>query len=212
MNPPDKYSQHTYSYLALRKAVGWIGILLPFVLVLGSWLIFKGKIIEPSISQYYHTGMGRVFVGSLCAIGLFMFFYSGYNQWDNWMGNAAGLFAIGLAWFPTTELGSNDWTGYVHLVCAAFFFITLACFSLFLFTKTKKRSTPTPRKLIRNGIYIGCGIIMIACLIAIVMYLNCFQDDNSESSFVFWAETVALLAFGFSWLTKGEALYRDKKK
>ncbi len=37
---PDKYTRLTYSYLALRKAVGWIGILLPFVLLLGNTLIF----------------------------------------------------------------------------------------------------------------------------------------------------------------------------
>jgi hypothetical protein len=39
-------SDHTdkvYSYLALRKAVGWIGILLPIVLVLGHLIIFDGE-------------------------------------------------------------------------------------------------------------------------------------------------------------------------
>jgi hypothetical protein len=28
---------------------------------------------------------------------------------------------------------------------------------------------------------------------------------------VFWAETIALVAFGVSWLTKGEAIYPDKR-
>lgn len=206
----NKYLQHTYSYLALRKAVGWIGILLPFVLMLGYFFLIQGTIIEQSISHYYYTGMRDVFVGSLCAIALFMFFYSGYNEWDNWMGNLAGLFAIGAALFPTTEAGKNDWIGYVHFACAALLFITLACFSLFLFTKTKKNAVPTPRKLIRNRIYIACGCIMVACLVAIVIYINFIEDDNSESSFKFWAETIALLAFGVSWMTKGETLYPDK--
>jgi len=208
MEPNDKYLRHTYSYLALRKAVGWIGILLPFTLMLGVFLIFKGEIIQESISHYYHTGMSDVFVGALCAVALFMFFYSGYDKWDDWAGNVAAIFAIGVAWFPTTEVGASDLTGKIHFTCAALFFLTLAIFSLFLFTR--KGLNPTPQKLTRNKIYIICGIIMIACLVAIVIYLNFIHNDNHGYSFVFWAETVALVAFGVSWLTKGGTLYPDK--
>lgn len=105
MEPKDKYLRHTYSYLALRKAVGWIGILLPFTLMLGVFFIFKGEIIQKSISHYYHSGMGDVLVGALCAVALFMFFYSGHDKWDDRAGNVAAIFAIGVAWFPTTEVG-----------------------------------------------------------------------------------------------------------
>ncbi len=208
MRDEQKYSRHTHSYLSLRKAVGWIGLLLPFVLMLGLFILFRGEVVQKSISHYYHTGMRDIFVGALCAIALFMFFYSGYDKWDNRAGNLAGLFAIGVAWFPTTEVGPSDWTGKTHFFCAALLFITLAIFSLFLFTK--KGVNPTPRKLKRNWIYILCGIIMIACLIAIVVFYNFIRADPSESSFVFWAETVALVAFGVSWLTKGETLFPDQ--
>ena len=209
MEPNDKYLRHTYSYLALRKAVGFIGILLPFILMLGVVIIFKGEIIQQSVSHYYHTGMGDVFVGALCAVALFLFFYSGHDKWDDWAGNVAGIFAIGVAWFPTTAVGPSDLIGKIHLTCAALFFLTLAFYSLFLFTK--KGSNPKPQKLRRNIIYIICGLIMIACLIAIAIYHNFIQDDNSKSYFVFWAEMVALIAFGVSWLTKGGTLYPDKK-
>ena len=210
MDPKEMYSRHTYSYLALRKAVGWIGILLPFVLMLGGFLIFKEEIIQESISHYYYTGMRDVFVGALCAVALFMFFYSGYNKWDDWAGNVAGFFAIGVAWFPTTEVGSSNLIGIIHFACAALFFLTLAVFSLLLFTKTTKGSNPTPQKLTRNKIYKICGLIMIACLIAIAIYYNFIHDGNSESFFVFLSETIALIAFGVSWLTKGGTLYPDK--
>jgi len=176
----------------------------------GVFLIFKGEIIQESISHYYYTGMRNVFVGALCAVALFMFFYSGYDKRDDWVGHIAGFFALVVAWFPTTEVGPSNWIGKIHFASATVFFLTLAVFSLFLFTKTKKGSDPTPQKLKRNKIYIICGVIMIACLIAIVIYKNFIQADNSESSFVFWAETVALVAFGVSWLTKGETIYPDK--
>ena len=208
MEPNDKYLRHTYSYLALRKAVGWIGLLLPFVLMFGVFLIFKGEIIQKSISHYYHTGMSDVFVGALCAVALFLFFYSGHDKWDDWAGNIAGLFAIGVAWFPATDVGQSDLTGIIHFTCAALFFLTLALFSLFLFTR--KGPNPTTQKLTRNKIYVICGLIMIICLVAIVIYLNFIQNNNHGSGFVFWAETIALVAFGVSWLTKGGTLYPDK--
>ena len=203
-----KYSQHTHSYLALRKAVGWIGILLPFTLMLGVLIIFRGEAILESISHYYHSGMGDVLVGALCAVALFMFFYSGYDKLDDWAGNVAGFFAIGVAWVPATEVGPSDWIGIVHFTCATCFFIMLTIFSLFLFTK--KGPDPTPQKLTRNKIYIACGLIMISCLLAIAIFYNVVPEDNPESYFVFGAETIALVAFGVSWLTKGEALWPDK--
>ena len=176
--------------------------------MLGVFIIFKGEIIQKSISHYYHTGMGNVFVGALCAVALFMFFYSGYDKWDDWAGNVAAIFAIGVAWFPTTEVGSSDLTGKIHLAFATLFFLTLAIFSLLLFTR--KGSNPTQQKLTRNRIYVICGLIMIACLVAIPIYLNFIQNDYHGSGFVFWAETIALVAFGVSWLTKGGTLYPDK--
>ena len=203
-----KYTQHTYSYLALRKAVGLIGISLPFALMLGTLLIFEETVVQRSISHYYHTGIGDVFVGALCAVALFLFFYSGYDWRDDWAGNVAGLSAIGVAWVPTTEVGPSDVTGKIHLACAALFLITLTVFSLYLFRL--KGPNPTQRKLARNWIYTICGLIMAGCLIAIAIYLNLVHDDGVRSSFVFWAETVTLVVFGVSWLTKGGTLCPDR--
>lgn len=208
MKSKDPNADLTYSYLALRNAIGWIGILLPFVLIGGMFLIFNGKVIQKTISQYYHTGMRDVFVGSICAIALFLFFYKGYNKWENRAGTLAGFFAIGIAWFPTTQAGPLDLPGNIHLICASSFFMILAGFSLFFFTMG--RPHPTLRKVKRNKIYVICGIIMLACLVSIVIFFNFFQSGNPDSYFVFWAETVALIAFGVSWITKGGTLYPDK--
>jgi hypothetical protein len=208
MKLKDPNTDLTYSYLSLRNAIGWIGILLPFVLMGGMFLIFNGKVIQKTISQYYHTGMRDVFVGSICAIALFLFFYKGYNKWENRSATLAGFFAIGIAWFPTTQAGPLDPAGIVHLICASVFFLILAGFSIFFFTMGA--SHPTRQKLKRNLIYIVCGVVMIVCLVAIVIFFNFFLDDNPGSNFVFWAETIALIAFGVSWITKGGTLYPDK--
>jgi hypothetical protein len=206
MKLPDKYSTHTYSYLALRKAVGWIGISLPFALAIGATILFHEQLIQKSISFYYHTGMRNLFVGALCAVALFLFFYSGYNKWDDWAGNIAGFFAIGVAWIPTTKAGDIDMAGIIHYACATIFFVTLALFSIVLFTKKDKN--PTPQKIKRNLIYRLCGYCMLTCLLTILIH-EFIPKHNPDNNFVFWAETIALLAFGISWLTKGGTLYPD---
>ena len=90
--------QRVISYLTLRKAIGLIGILLPVVLA-GVYMLLASKIIfQASISAYYYTSMRNVLVGALCAIGVFLFAYRGYGWQDNLCTNAAGAFAVGVAW------------------------------------------------------------------------------------------------------------------
>jgi hypothetical protein len=196
-----------YSFRALRRSVGLIGMALPFILMLGVFLIFKGPIPLYSISQYYFSGMRDIMVGSLSAIALFLFFYKGYNRWDMWTANIAGISALCTALFPTVESGPQNLSAKIHFISAAIFFITLACISLFLFTR--KDSNPTPQKKKRNIIYIICGIMMFGCIIALALFFKYF--DSKTSQFVFWTETLALISFGISWLVKGGALYGDRK-
>jgi hypothetical protein len=206
MEKASRYSRHTYSYIALRKAVGWIGILLPFALWFGVTIVFKED-SQATISHYYYTSMRNLFVGSLCAVGLFLFFYAGYDKWDDWTGNLAAVFAIGIAWLPTTEYGV-DTVGALHFVCATIFFLILAIISIFLFTKTHRgKEIETPKKR-RNLVHRLCGYVMVACLLAIILYVWFFQGD-SMSYLIYWAEAIALVAFGVSWLTKGGSIFPD---
>ncbi|MCX6334237.1 MAG: DUF998 domain-containing protein [Bacteroidia bacterium] len=209
MKSNAEYIDHTYSYLSLRKTVGWIGILLPFVLPLGAIVVFGEDTIRKNLSVYYYSGMRDVFVGALCAIALFLFFYKGYDKWDNRAANLAGFFALGIAFFPTVQSGPYNIYATIHLICAALFFTILAAMSIFLFTKSKPG--PTKRKLIRNKIYIICGLVMIASMAGVLIFLLFFARKKPESAFIFWGETVTLIAFGISWLTKGGTLYPDKK-
>jgi hypothetical protein len=208
MEKTNQKREQIRSYLALRKCVGLIGMLLPFVLMLGVLLVFDEKAVRRTISLYYHTGMRDVFVGAVCAIALFMFFYKGRDNWDDWTGNFAGLFAVGIALFPTVAQKPYNCIAKVHFICAIAFFVLLVVFTLVLFPR--KDGNPKPRKLLRNVIYYVCGSIMVACLGAILIFMGFFDARFPESAFVFWAETVALVAFGISWLVKGGTILRDK--
>ncbi len=84
----------------------------------------------------------------------------------------------------------------------------LAYFPLFLFTKTGT-STPTRQKRLRNRIYRVCGATIVVCIVLCGIYLVWFPDTLLFLHPVFWLETLALWAFGFSWFVKGETLWRD---
>ncbi|HEX9971602.1 MAG TPA: DUF998 domain-containing protein, partial [bacterium] len=115
-----------FSYLELRKAVGILAIALPFVLTLGTLVLFKTG-IQSSISNYYYTGMRDVFVGILCAIGFFMLSYKGYELADKIAGNFGCVLAVGVALLPMTPEGPASTIAHIigttHLILAALFFL-----------------------------------------------------------------------------------------
>src|SRR5215469_3782722 len=86
------------TYLALRKAVGFVALGLPFVLAM-VWAIISHR-LESSISGYYYTDMRNVFVGSLCAISMFMLCCRGYDKNDEIAGYLSAVCALGVAFFP----------------------------------------------------------------------------------------------------------------
>ncbi|RZQ63039.1 DUF998 domain-containing protein [Amycolatopsis suaedae] len=211
---PVTSDQHNLvrSYLFLRRAIGVIGLALPAVLIVGKLLLQGGPLLN-SISGYHHSVMGGVFVGSMCAVGTFLFSYRGYDRTDDICGNVAAVAAIGLALFPTTPSGSTDGTerliGLVHLAFAAVFFVMLAVFCLFLFTKSDG-TAPSPQKLRRNRVYRACGVAMMVCLLLIVFQNVLFDDVLDAMKPVLWLESAAILAFGVAWWVKGAVLLRDR--
>ncbi len=215
------------SYKAMRRNIGILGIALPFLLIIGSAVFYNCCSIQVSISQYYHSGMRDLFVGILAFVAIFLFSYRGYNNLDRISGIIAGLGALGVAFFPSLMFQlsgdclnkcvvSNDWKTIVHLISAFVFFITIALISIFLFTRTSNKEgyIITREKIIRNKVYRICGIIILVSLALIILYKILLMHkypviDNLRP--IFWLETIALIAFGISWLVKGEATLTDKK-
>jgi hypothetical protein len=209
------------SYLTLRKAVGLLGFTLPIVLVVGSAIIGDCEEVQSSISAYYHTTMRNIFVGILCAIALFLFTYNGYDKRDKIAAQVGSVCALGVAFFPTSVLIPlptcnilpiviSSFIGTLHLAFATLFFLNLAYFSLFLFTESKGEMTP--EKIKRNLIYRICGIVMAVCIVLIAIYVFFFEKqfpNLTKYDVVFYLETIALWAFAFSWLVKGEMFIVD---
>ena len=180
----------------------------------GAVLFGSTEGLRDSISAYYDTVMRNVFVGFLFAIGVFLFSYTGheasadkrrFEPTDDVAGNLACAFALGVALFPVSGSGLVP---TLHFVSAVGMFLTLAYFSLFLFTKTG--GYPTKEKKARNKVYMACGAVILACISLIAVYEAVLEGTSIASiKPVFWLETLALWAFGFSWFVKGETLLKD---
>lgn len=92
-------------FLAVRQGIGLLGLILPVTLYLYG-LSGEGR-MQPSISEFYYTALGDVFVGCLVAIGVFLLSYRGYRAkperfplGDRATSIIAGLAALAVAFLP----------------------------------------------------------------------------------------------------------------
>src|SRR5436190_4341898 len=203
--PPDPTSI-IITYKTLRRWVGWLGITLPPVLVLGSFIIDKTWHVQVSVSAYYHTGMRNGLVGVLCGVALFLVSYHGYKWYDSLLSKAAGVFALCAAFFPTSPSSvKDDLFSKLHYITSGFFLVLLACMSIFLFTKSE--GIKTPEKKNRNRLYRTCGIGMLICVAGIpIDGLPGIHDRIIHLKPTLVLEAAGLIFFGVSWQIKGEGI------
>ena len=209
----------------LRATIGWLGMLLPWIVLFLSSVYGYG--FPDSISAtYYLPTCITPFMIILGSAGLLLFSYKGYDKQDDIICTIAGTLALGICLF---SCGTEDlvvrWSdvaeitrvgtfqiipkisGILHNVCAIGFFALLAYNSLFLFTKSSGEMTANKKK--RNVIFRVCGIGMAISFIAIVP-ISIFEWWGG----VWLVETIALAFFGISWLTKADYyawLFADKE-
>ena len=88
----------------LALLVGGVAFGLPVILIVGATL--GGSCFRDSISHFYHAQfLGGFFVGLLFFIGGFLIAYSGSHWLETWGSTVAGLCAMGVALFPTSDSG-----------------------------------------------------------------------------------------------------------
>lgn len=92
---------------------------------------------------------------------------------------------------------------YLHFWAAGISIVLLGYFPLIAF----RRHTPTSGvgKPIRNRIYLISGVLVLISMTFILAHLIWFPTSHVwvKLRATFWLETIALTAFGLSWLTKG---------
>jgi hypothetical protein len=205
-------NNNLFAYRRLRRAIGYLGILLPVILVSFSLFKFFDTTVQPSISHYYFSNLREIFTGTLCAVGLFLICYKGNGNkviWknDNLLTNLAGVMAIGVAFVPTDPTGTSCTQctlisvglKELHYGFAAVLFLTFAFLSINVFTIGQEPNSEIPISILNeNNIYRFCGYGIIICIAFIPLKLF------GHATLVF--EAIALFLFGTSWLIKGRAL------
>ena len=217
------------SYFAQRRAAGYIGLLLPPVVLIYDRLLTLGC-VPGSISASYHTGVRNFFIGSLCSVGVFLISSIGFKEDRPWS-ILAGVLAFLVGFFPTSmddscRLGNATeppaFTPVVHLIAGVALFLVFALFCLVLFIRTEKdgavvrrpklATLPKPKRN-RNIVFLVCGWIMVTVIATSGIWVGVaklFNKITVPDHLVFVVEWVCLWSFGFAWLVKGQQLFKDE--
>ena len=213
------------SQYTLRRLVGILGVCLPLLLFLVLFLDSGINYPLDSISHYYYTRANPVFVIVVSLLGIFLLVYKGKEPVDLVLSSLAGIAALCLLLFPTSNI-SNLWQDpahpesimilrdnpsriLLHYICSGIFLASLAYMSAFLFTRSDKPpALRTKKKRMRNRVFRTCAVVMLLSLLVILANFVGLLDDELFDRFnlTFWMETIALEAFGISWLVKGELI------
>jgi hypothetical protein len=126
----------------LRCIIGWLGMLLPWIVLLQS-LVYGFSFPDSISATYFRDTCITPFMIILGAAGILLFTYNGYDRMDDILNTLAGAFALGICLFPcaaetgligTFRIPSNI-SDIIHMGSALGFFGILAYNSLFQFTK-----------------------------------------------------------------------------
>lgn len=188
-----------FDYRTLRLLVG----ILAFALPLGAWLFYP-FLIPLSISASYYTGARDFFIGSLCVIATLFFAYNGHKSAENWMANLGALTAIVAASVPTScNTCALSPSSIVHLIAGATLFVVIAYFCLWPFRQSAK-DKPDDKAKKRAAIYTICGVVIIVSIPA--AGAASFLKISGEFPVIFWAETIAIIAFGIAWIVASKII------
>lgn len=199
----------------LRCLIGGLSMALSLI-VLTLSITFGFGFPDSISATYFVDTCIAPFMMILGAAGVLLFTYKGYDIVDDILNTMAGVFAWCICLFPcaakegligTFQLPANI-SDIIHMISAIAFFGILAYNSLFQFTKGVPN--PTPNKKKRNVIFRVCGIGMITSFILLPLAnLGIINIPHV----IWWIETIALIFFGVSWLTKANCipfLFADK--
>jgi uncharacterized membrane protein YobD (UPF0266 family) len=79
-----------------------------------------------------------------------------------------------------------------------------------LFRYQDQISTRTSRKKIRDRIYSSCAWLILVGVVLTLVQNFWSKSAKDVTQWLFWFEALAIVAFGVSWLVKGETILKDR--
>jgi hypothetical protein len=195
-----KNTATVFDYRALRLLIGLIALTLPFFVS----LISSSPLA--SISASYYTEARDAFVGALFVVSAFLWAYNGHSLNEAMASKIASLAAISIAIFPTAcDVCETDLISSIHYGAAATLFAILAYFCFKPFRQNTKGKEG--KKGRRSKIYYVCGWIMVGCILFMLATQITLPAETIKAlSVTYWAELIALVAFGIAWIVAGKIL------
>lgn len=219
--PPRAQDERTVGHL--RLSVGAVGIFLPIALITGNVLLHDKTIVPDSMSGSYYTSTRNLFVGSLCALGVFLICYR-HSRRQDLCTTFAGACALAVAFSPTAPplpRREPSWVNYLHQSAAGALILTLGLFCWVVFADYDRPVVPQHASVgehlkawwtivvrtVRQGrwksVYVISGItVLVSGLLA--LYTGVWPTSWSSgwpSLYLF--EAIAVVAFGIAWLRAG---------
>lgn len=207
----------------LRLGVGIIGTTLPVALIAGNWIVGDKTVVPASMSGSYYTSTRNLFVGALCALGVFLIGYR-HTRRQNRCTWFAGLCALVVALAPTAPPVPRTepaWIGYLHLSSAGALIFTLGVFCWVVFTGYARPVSTGPESLARRlwtwlaslrdaftrgplgRLYFACGLLVFVSG-ALGVYTRVWPAGWSTGwSSLYLFEAIAVVAFGTAWIAAG---------
>jgi hypothetical protein len=212
-SPDSEAARYVRSFLAQRLFIGLLGLLLPVLLLgFGYWLDGH-PVPRDSLSAYYYSGVGALFVGVLTTVAFFLIAYRlvDVKNLENWLSILAGLAVLVVVLFPTkrpdeaiapTPLQKSKGDSFVnwfHVRGAIAFIVVIGVISIFFALRERDRHHKEPGSgrwwwfhLVCTGVIWGGGL-----------YILWTKWQGGPRWSVFAGEFASFTAFGVSWLTKG---------
>jgi hypothetical protein len=211
-------------YRSLRTRIGLLAIAFPLILIFVGR--FWGIDVQPTLSNYYFAeDANRVdlypvrlwFCGILFVVGFFLARYPGFTKHEEKWLNTAGIFALGVAIFPMSIDGKNQYDFVLapfgltqlslHGICAVVAFLCIAVVIVWYADSTLlELKTSDPSLYTRyTWIYRGIAAFMVLS-IAIAIYLN--YAHHGQGDYILAAEWCGIWAFAAYWFVKNTEMTR----
>jgi len=205
------------SYRQMRTRIGVLAILFPLIL-LGVGLCWGIQVQQTMSNYYFAQDIGRVdiypvrlwFCGILFVVGFFLHKYHGFSKnEDRWL-SVAGGFALGVAIFPMTIDGRNQYDFVLapfgltnlslHGICAMLAFVAIAVVIVWYADSTLselKDAQPARYRLFKTIYFLIASFMVVS--IGISIYLNI---KYPQGDYILSAEWAGVWSFAAYWFVK----------
>jgi len=213
VGPEDRGLQDEKTVMLLRFGIGAIGVVMPFFLPVGNIVFAEARGQDTagywpgSMSASYYTSTRNVFVGGLCALGVFLICYRFDSRDDRWS-TAAGISAIGVALCPTAPVHPTTYQRALQFVHFGFAGLLLGTLAMFCISSFRDPTSGRQKTWVKQA-YLVAGVSIFVFIGLAVITAAAKVGDSWLLTPLYLFESLSVLAFGVAWIGAAIELHDD---